>query len=73
MKSCLNCTQSGFIIEKNDDFYSYEGDCNQDEFPLPKLVEVWQCQKDDRDELKEEIDKVFEQIATKCKNYEATT
>ena len=69
MKSCLNCIYSGFLIEKNDGFYSYEGDCNQDEFPEPDLVNIWQCQKDDRDELKEEINPVFEQTAAKCNTY----
>lgn len=79
MKSCLNCIYSGFLIERNDEFYSYEGDCNyegdyhQNQFPMVTLVNIWQCQKDDKDELREEVDLIFEQIATKCEAYIPTT
>jgi hypothetical protein len=73
MKSCLNCIYSGFLIERNNEFYSYEGDCNNDQFPTAALVNLWQCQKDDKDELREEIDLIFEQIATKCEAYIPTT
>ncbi len=73
MKSCLNCIYSGFLIERNDEFYSYEGDCNNDHFPVATLINIWQCQKDDRDELREEVDLIFEQIATKCEAYIPTT
>jgi len=73
MKSCLNCIYSGFLIEQNNEFYSYEGDCNDDRFPTAALVNLWQCQKDDKDELREEIDLIFEQIAIKCEAYIPTT
>lgn len=67
-KSCLNCVKSGFVIEKHGELYRYEGECNYHEniFRAPAHA------TDDREELRELVNPIFEDTANKCEDYERT-
>jgi len=69
MKSCLNCTLSGFVIEKHGEIYTYEGDCNDTIFPLTEIIKVLKCKKDDKQELKDELEPIFAKVGSKCRFY----
>ena len=45
-KSGLNCVWSGFVIEKEDGLYSYEGDCHHSEGDYP--LGIYNCVEEDR-------------------------
>lgn len=68
-KSCLNCVWSGFVIEKEDGLYGYEGDCL---FGLVHPTRIWDDPMDDTEELKTAKQLIFEDMANKCKSYKQT-
>jgi len=68
-KSCLNCVWSGFVIEKNDGLYGYEGNCFLE---LVHPTRVWDDPMDDMEELKTAKQPIFENTANRCGIYEQT-
>lgn len=66
-KSCLNCVWSGFVVEKNDGLYGYEGDCF---WGLVHPAGAWDDPRDDIEELKTAKQPIFEDKANRCERYE---
>jgi hypothetical protein len=72
MKSCTNCIHSGFLIEKDNEMYSYEGDCNHPSGSQAPTDRVWDYTEDDKEYLKEALAPIFTETANNCKYYKST-